>query len=118
MAPSVSTIYIYSCNGTDESACTSLEEKRKTEAEVYWDLGTVVVYTVFLFAIYFLVWMVKFVLKLWVVRKAFKIVSVKGKKLLIKLAPVLENKNVKDVEENQENEDKDKVDIIRDTSTN
>ena len=108
MAPSVSTKYIYRCNES-ESSCSMLEEKWKTESEVYWDLGTVTTYTVFFFGIYFLVWMAKFALKLFVAKKLLRIMSVKGKKVLVKLFPVLD-KNKDDIVENQEMKNKDQDD--------
>ena len=108
MAPSVSTKYIYRCNGSD-SSCSMLEEKWKTESEVYWDLGTVTTYTIFFFCIYFLVWMAKFVIKLFVAKKVFSIISVKGKKVLVKLFPVLD-KHKDDIVENKETKNKDQDD--------
>ena len=76
-----------------------LEEMRKTESEVYWDLGTVTIYTMFFFIIYFVVWMFKLVLKLFVAKQMIKIVSVKMKKVLVKLFPVLEGKGLVENEE-------------------
>ena len=102
MAPTVSTKYIYRCNGTEKLSCSMLEEMRKTESEVYWDLGTVTIYTMFFFIIYFVVWMFKLVLKLFVAKKMIKIVSVKMKKVLVKLFPVLEGKGLVENEENSD----------------
>ena len=53
-------------------------EQRRTEGELYWDLGMVVGYTLVFAIIYFLVWIVKFLLQMVVAKKAFRILSVKG----------------------------------------
>ena len=53
-------------------------EQKRTEVELYWDLGMVVGYTLVFAIIYFLVWIVKFLLQMVVAKKAFRILSVKG----------------------------------------
>jgi hypothetical protein len=76
MAPTVSTEYIYHCK--TETSCGVVVEQRRTEGELYWDLGMVVGYTLVFAIIYFLVWIVKFLLQMVVAKKAFRILSVKG----------------------------------------
>ena len=105
MAPKVSTKYIYHCSGTEESSCSLLEEMQKTESEVYWDLSTITIYTIFFFLIYFHMWMVRFALKLYAAKKIFRIIFVKVKKVLAKLVPVFD-KNQDDIDGDQETKNK------------
>ena len=82
-----------------------MEEMQKTESEVYWDLSTITIYTIFFFLIYFLVWMVRFALKLYAAKKIFRIIFVKVKKVLAKLVPVFD-KNQDDIDGDQETKNK------------
>ena len=77
MAPTSFTESVYNINNNDSDNKVLVRETTN-ETELYWDMGRVISYTVFLFVIYFLVWVVKFALQLVVARKAFKIISVKG----------------------------------------
>ena len=106
----MSTEYVYKCSAT-ESSCEIKIEERKTEAELYWDLGMVVGYTFVFAIIYLFVWMIKFVIQLMVAKKAFKIISVKGKSFFI---TAFGDKGVKDMAKDEEdkNNDDDRVTII------
>ena len=73
--PTISTESVYRWN---DNGTKMLVEEKRTETEVYWDMGKVITYTVVVVIIYFLMWVVKFALQLVVARKAFKIISVKG----------------------------------------
>ena len=94
MAPTSSTEFLYRyANGTK-----TLVEERKTEDELYWDMGMVTGYTMVFFIFYFLFGMGKFVFQLVVGRKALKTASVKGKSLL---EAVLGNKAFTDIIEEE-----------------